>query len=231
MSQSNTSLVKVWDLPTRLFHWLFAFAVIAAVVTVKLGGRWMDWHVAFGILALMLLLFRIIWGFTGSRYARFSSFVKGPRTVWAYVRHGVLADRAGHNPLGGWSVVALLLAVGVQATTGLFATDDILTAGPLNDFVSSETASLLTSIHKWNENVIFGLVGLHLVAITVYAIRGKQLVPPMITGQVKETELAPNTKPARDDIGLKAWAIVLASGLTYFGWWLHELGTASPMGF
>jgi len=231
MSQPDASLIKVWDLPTRLFHWLFAFAVIAAVVTVKVGGRWMDWHLPFGILALMLLLFRLIWGFTGSRYARFSSFVKGPRTVWAYVRHGVLADRAGHNPLGGWSVLALLLVVGVQATTGLFATDDILTTGPLNRFVSSDTASLLTSIHKWNENVIFGLIGLHLVAISVYTVRGKKLIPPMLTGNVRITGLAPGTPSARDDIGLKAWALLLALGLGYLGWWLHGLGMSAPMSF
>ena len=231
MSESTASPVKVWDLPTRLFHWSFALVVMAAVITVKVGGTWMDWHPPLGIMALMLLLFRLIWGFTGSRYARFSSFVRGPRAVWAYVRHGVSVNQAGHSPLGGWSVLALLLVVGLQATTGLFATDDILTAGPLNGFVSSETASIMTSIHKWNENVLFGLVGLHLAAIAFYAVRGKQLVPPMLTGNVKAVELAPNNPSARDDIGLKAWALVLILGLSYLGWWLYGLGMSTPMSF
>lgn len=231
MSKPSPATIKIWDLPTRLFHWLFAIAVIGAVTTVKVGGTWMDWHLSFGIAALVLLVFRIIWGFTGSRYARFSSFVKGPKTVWTYLHQKETTGHAGHNPLGGWSVLALLLVVSVQASTGLFATDDILTSGPLNSYVSSDTASLLTSIHKWNENVLFGLVGLHLVAIAVYAFRGKHLVPPMVTGNIRAGAVASNTPCARDDIGLKAWAFILIIALGYGGWWLKGLGDAMAMSF
>lgn len=231
MSEPSPSTIRVWDLPTRLFHWLFAVSVIGAVTTVKVGGVWMDWHLPFGIMALVLLVFRIIWGFTGSRYARFSSFVRRPRTVWAYLRQEETIGHAGHNPLGGWSVLALLLVVGVQATTGLFATDDILTSGPLNSFVSSDAGRLLTKIHKWNENVLFGLVGLHLVAIAIYAIRGKHLVPPMVTGNVKTNAVVSSTTAARDDIGLKAWALILIVALSYGGWWLKGLGDSMGMSF
>lgn len=231
MSEPLPSNIRVWDLPTRLFHWLFAVSVIGAVTTVKVGGLWMDWHLPFGIMALVLLVFRIIWGFTGSRYARFSSFVRGPKTVWTYLRQKETIGHAGHNPLGGWSVLALLLVAGVQATTGLLATDDILTAGPLNSFVSSDTATLLTKIHKWNENVLFGLVGLHLVAIAIYAIRGKHLVPPMVTGNVKANAVASSTTAARDDVGLKAWALILIVALSYGGWWLKGLGDSMSMSF
>ncbi len=231
MKSSNRATTRVWDLPTRLFHWLFATAVIGAIVTVKVGGTWMDWHLPFGVTALVLLTFRVIWGFTGSRYARFSSFVKGPRTVWHYLRHPEERSPPGHSPLGGLSVVALLLVVAVQAGTGLFATDDILTSGPLNQFVSSDTAALLTSIHKWNENVLFGLVGLHLVAIAIYALRGKQLVPPMITGNVPSETLPIDTVAARDTVGLKIWALALIMVLGWLGWWLVNLAKSAPMGF
>ena len=231
MKSSNRASTHVWDLPTRLFHWLFAAAVIGAIVTVKVGGSWMDWHLPFGVTALVLLTFRVVWGFTGSRYARFSSFVKGPGTVWHYLRHP--QDRAppGHSPLGGLSVVALLLVVAVQAGTGLFATDDILTSGPLNQFVSSDTAALLTSIHKWNENVLFGLIGLHLLAIAIYALRGKQLVPPMITGNVLSENLPSDTVAARDTVGLKIWALALIVVLGWLGWKLVSLAKSAPMGF
>jgi len=231
MKSSNRATTRVWDLPTRLFHWLFAAAVIGAIVTVKVGGTWMDWHPIFGVTALVLLTFRVIWGFTGSRYARFSSFVKGPKTVWHYVRHQEERSSPGHSPLGGLSVVALLLVVAVQAGTGLFATDDILTSGPLNQFVSSDTAALLTSIHKWNENVLFGLIGLHLVAIAIYALRGKQLVPPMITGNVLSEYLPSDAVAARDTVDLKIWALVLILVLGGLGWWLVSLANSAPMGF
>lgn len=231
MKSTNRAFTRVWDLPTRLFHWLFATAVIGAIVTVKVGGTWMDWHLPFGVTALVLLSFRVIWGFTGSRYARFSSFVKGPVAVWQYLRHPEERSPPGHSPLGGLSVVALLLVVAVQATTGLFATDDILTSGPLNPFVSSDTAALLTSIHKWNENILFGLVGLHLVAIAVYALRGKQLVPPMMTGNVPSETLPIDTVAARDTVGLKIWALALITVLGSLGWWLVNLAKAAPMGF
>lgn len=231
MKPPNQASIPVWDLPTRLFHWLFAAAVIGAIVTVKVGGRWMDWHLPFGVTALVLLSFRIVWGFTGSRYARFSSFVKGPVAVWQYLRQPQERSPAGHSPLGGWSVIALLLVVAVQAGTGLFATDDILTSGPLNPFVSGDAAALLTSIHKWNENILLGLIGLHLLAIAVYALRGKQLVPPMMTGNVPSENLPSNTIPARDTVGLKIWALALITVLGSLGWWLVKLAQSAPMGF
>ncbi len=230
MKSSNRATTRVWDLPTRLFHWLFAAAVIGAIVTVKVGGTWMDWHPIFGVTALVLLTFRVIWGFTGSRYARFSSFVKGPRTVWHYLRHPEERSPPGHSPLGGLSVVALLLVVAVQAGTGLFATDDILTSGPLNQFVSSDTAALLTSIHKWNENVLFGLVGLHLVAIAIYALRGKQLVPPHDYRQCAVRELAKRCSGSTRHGGYKNLGPSADFGVGLAGLVAGELGQLSTNG-
>lgn len=223
--------IRIWDLPTRLFHWLFAASVIGAIVTVKVGGSWMDWHLPLGITALVLLVFRLIWGFTGSRYARFANFVRCPRQTLAYLREKHQSESPGHSPLGAWSVLALLLVVGIQAFTGLFTTDEILTQGPLNQFVSGDVASVMSSIHRFNEKPLFILIGLHLVAILVYAVRGKRLVPPMITGDKDAASLPVNTPAARDDVGLRAWAVVLIVILGSIGWWLIELGNSAGMSF
>jgi cytochrome b len=231
MTDLQSSSIRVWDLPTRIFHWLFAASVIGAVTTVNIGGLWMDWHVTFGVAALMLLIFRVIWGFAGPRYARFKNFVVGPKQVWLYLRGSKAIETAGHNPLGAWSVMALLLVVGVQAVTGLFASDDILTNGPLNSYVSSQTASLMTTIHKWNKIALLALVGLHLVAILIYTIRGKGLVKPMITGDKPSDRGSATAVSARDDWAIRLWALLLFAALSALGWWLIELGRATAFSF
>ena len=128
---------RIWDLPTRLFHWVFAALIVFSFVTGKMGQ--MEWHVLSGKTILALLLFRIAWGFAGGGYARFVEFVKGPGETIGYalgVLRGTARRYLGHNPLGGWSIVAMLVLVALQASTGLFATDDIYTDGPLAHLVS-----------------------------------------------------------------------------------------------
>lgn len=219
---SPRSTIRVWDLPTRLFHWLLTVCIIGAFVTANSGNvMWMQWHIWFGVIALMLIVFRIIWGFTGSRYARFSSFVASPASVCNYLRSGYAAI-PGHNPLGGWSVIVMLLAVGVQAFTGLFVSDDILFQGPFNGGVSGDVAGLMRSIHQTNKYVVMGLVILHLLAIVFYTIRGKRLVSAMVTGDAPAKLYATDSPAARDDIGLRAWALVLAIGLGLVAWWLID---------
>jgi cytochrome b len=121
------STLRIWDLPTRLFHWALVVCVLGAFVTVKLGGLYMEWHVRFGLATAGLILFRVLWGLFGSRYARFSQFLRGPRALAAYL--GGRLRTAGHNPLGALSVIAMLLAFGFQAVSGLFASDDIMIQG------------------------------------------------------------------------------------------------------
>lgn len=171
----------VWDIPTRLFHWSLAACVIGAFLTAKIGGNLMVWHGRLGLVILGLLAFRIVWGFVGSTYARFASFVRGPGAILAYLR-GAWQDQ-GHNPLGALSVLALLGILGLQAATGLFANDDIAFEGYLAPLVGSELSSQLASIHRLMENALILLVGLHIGAIVFYArVKKHNLVKPMLTG-------------------------------------------------
>jgi len=177
--------IRVWDLPTRLFHWILALCIVLGIIFVKIGGNAMQWHAYCGYLALTLVLFRIIWGFAGSWHVRFANFVPSPKRLVAYLK-GETAGGLGHNPLGALSVIALLLAVLLQASTGLFADDDIFFLGPLTKYVSNATVAFLTSIHRFNQYIIMALVVLHIGAILFYQIYKKEsLVGPMITGDKK----------------------------------------------
>ena len=143
--------VRVWDLPVRAFHWLLVLLIVSQIVTVSIGGNAMEYHVLGGYAILALVLFRILWGLVGTPTARFASFVRGPRAVLHYAKSLASAQSvqtAGHNPLGGWSVVAMLISILVQAVSGLFADDEIMTTGPLWKYVSDDTASLFNVIHE-----------------------------------------------------------------------------------
>ncbi len=178
--------VTVWDLPTRLFHWLLVAFVGTSFVTAEIGGNAMQIHEWSGFVILSLLIFRVGWGFFGSRPSRFSNFVRGPKTVLSHAKGLLLKDSPphfGHNPLGGWSIVAMLLALFVQAGTGLFANDDIMIEGPLYRWVSKATSDFITDIHEFNQGVIVVLVAIHLLAILLYLfVKRENLVTPMITG-------------------------------------------------
>ncbi|MFZ4537799.1 cytochrome b/b6 domain-containing protein [Propionivibrio sp.] len=173
--------IKLWDLPTRLFHWLLVIFIAAAIISGNIGGGAIDWHGRIGLVILGLLAFRIVWGVIGSSHARFASFFPTPASVLAYLRgqwHGV-----GHNPLGAFSVFGLLALIGLQLGTGLFGNDDIAFRGPLFDLISKELSDKLTGIHKFSVNALIALIVLHLGAITFYAhVKKDNLVKPMITG-------------------------------------------------
>lgn len=206
---------RVWDLPTRLFHWLLAVLVVGAFVSVKTGN--MVVHERIGYTVLALLLFRLVWGVVGGRHARFASFVRGPSAVIAALRGGK-PHAAGHSPLGALSVLAMLAAIGFQASSGLFANDDIAFEGPLARHASGATVSLLTTLHRWNETVILALVALHLVAIAYYRFgRGQRLVAPMVTGDAQ----FPTPQPeSRDDVVMRLRALVIAAACAAAVAWL-----------
>lgn len=179
--------IQVWDIPTRIFHWLLVGLVISSFVTGKIGGTAMKYHELSGFAVLSLVVFRLAWGFIGGQQSRFSAFIKGPATVFHYASSLPRKDSTpcvGHNPLGGWSIIAMLISLFLQAGTGLFANDDILTEGPLYDLISKQTSDWLTGMHHLNQTVLMGLVALHIGAIMFYLfVKRENLLIPMITGK------------------------------------------------
>ena len=177
----------IWDLPTRLFHWVLVGLIALQYATAKFGFLDMDWHFRFGYATLALIVFRLCWGLFGSQSSRFAQFARGPVAVVRYVRSQFSTNpqaSIGHNPLGGWSVIVLILCVLLQAISGLFASDGVDTDGPLSDKVASSTVKLFTRIHVWNENILLVLIALHVVAIALYyVLRKDDLLTPMITGK------------------------------------------------
>jgi cytochrome b len=180
--------VLVWDVPTRLFHWVLVLLIATSWTTGELGGDyWLQYHFWSGYTILTLVLFRIAWGVVGSTHARFAAFVRGVPSALHHLREllkpGPTSD-VGHNAIGGWMIVVMLVVLLVQTGTGLFADDDIVTTGPLGDLVSSSTRARLTTIHKYNVDVILVLAGIHVAAVLGYWILKRQnLIGAMITGR------------------------------------------------
>lgn len=176
--------VVVWDVPTRLFHWIAALLVGAAYVSWRLN--WMDWHARAGYGVLGLVLFRILWGLFGSETARFSIFVVSPRAAARHLAHLFRREddlQVGHNPAGGWMVLLLLLLLLAESLTGLYVANDVADEGPLTEHVPAAVANAITALHAILWDVLLGAVVLHLVTIAVYAAaKGQDLVLPMITG-------------------------------------------------
>jgi cytochrome b len=177
--------MRIWDLPTRLFHW----TLVVLLFTSWLSERedWMRLHMWCGLTVLTLLLFRLIWGFVGSDTARFSHFVRSP---FAAVRHLLGFFRrepdveVGHNAAGGWMILIMLAILLVQVGTGLCANDDVLTEGPLARFVGKERSDWLSHIHHLNFTLIEIVVAVHVLVIISYRLVKRQnLVLPMITGK------------------------------------------------
>lgn len=192
------NIIRIWDLPTRLFHWSLAALAVAAYVTANIGGNATLYHFMCGYAILALLLFRWVWGFAGPRYARFSSFFPGRGAMPGSAQEATLVNRyPGHNLLGGLSVLAMLLFFTIQAVLGLFSNDDIFNDGPLVRFISKDTSDMLTGWHLTNQYVLIALVALHVAAIAYYRL-GKRvdLIGPMLGGNKR----TPHTFPhARDD--------------------------------
>ena len=185
MNAARKSLI--WDLPTRLFHWVLVVLIALQYATAEFHFLDMDWHFRFGYATLALILFRVLWGVFGSQTSCFRHFVRGPAAVITHVRALLSTNphvSVGHNPLGGWSVLVLLLCVAVQVLSGLFASDGIDTDGPFADRVSNAAAQAFTRVHDWNQNVLLVLIALHVVAIVLYRVlRNEDLVAAMITGR------------------------------------------------
>ena len=223
---SEVEAVRVWDLPTRLFHWALAVCVVASIVTAHVGGNAMVWHFRIGYAVFTLLVFRLVWGFTGGRWSRFASFVRAPKTTLRYLRGQTRPEEhldVGHNPLGAWSVIGLVGILAVQVGTGLIADDEIASAGPLNKFVSGKTSSVASSWHadigQW---LIVAMVALHVAAILFYLLKKKDnLVQPMISG---DKPLPAGVPASVDTARSRGLAALLVAACAVVVAWVVSLG-------
>jgi cytochrome b len=200
--------VRIWDLPTRMFHWALAGCVIGLVITGNVGGNAMVWHFRLGYAVFTLLLFRLVWGFVGGHWSRWRHLPIGPRQVRAWLGGASEAGwQAGHNPIGSWSVLAMLGMLSLQVATGLVSDDEIANTGPLYALVSEATVSLATGWHRhWGKLILIALVLLHVLAIAWYRQRKNiALVPAMWHGD-KEVQ-AP--VPASHDQWPTRWLALL----------------------
>ena len=183
---SKTIPVKIWDVPTRLFHWTLAVGMGFMWFSAEMGGFWMDWHMQVGIFMLALVLFRIVWGLIGSETSRFTSFLSSPKAALQHLhelKQPKEAYHAGHNPLGAWMVVFLLAGLLVQGGTGLFASDDIMVEAPLYGLVSESLSSKLTGIHHLVFNLLLLAAAVHIFAVIFYKLRKRtNLIKAMVAG-------------------------------------------------
>lgn len=220
-TEAAPARVRVWDLPVRLFHW--SIVVLIAVSWVAADQGFMRVHLWSGSALLALLLFRLAWGVFGSTTARFGDFVRSPRAVFGYLRALGGAQKvlhAGHNPAGGWMVVALLAILCAQVATGLFANDGLKFMGPLALHVTADTSDRLTTLHGWLFNILLLLVYLHIVAVFFYLfVKRENLVTPMLTGR-KFDHQVPHGLTLRFTRGWLAWTLFLVSAGTAF--WLTK---------
>lgn len=214
---SSRKSIRVWDLPTRIFHWSLVILTGFCLVSGHIGGNAMISHLRCGKVILFLLGFRLIWGVLGSAPSRFSTFIKGPEKVWAYIK--TLPEKRsrsnlGHNPLGGWSVAAMLITLLIQTLTGLFSNDDIFLEGPLTPWISKSMSDWLTLAHKANQKILIVLAVTHIAAICFYWIyKRENLVWPMITGRkVLNTS---TQQPAMKSTGMAIFIAGLTGVATY----------------
>lgn len=179
--------ILVWDLPTRLFHWLAVVLIAAAYATWRLNL--MLWHARVGYMLLAIVLFRLLWGFFGSETARFVNFLAKPAAALRHLNEllrGKPERRVGHNPAGGWMVLLLIFLMLTQALTGLYVDNDIADEGPLTEFVPADVANAIAALHDnilWD--ALLAAIALHVLAIAFYAAKGANLVIPMIAGRAQ----------------------------------------------
>ncbi|MBU3550764.1 cytochrome b/b6 domain-containing protein [Polynucleobacter sp. MWH-Berg-3C6] len=193
-------IIRVWDLPVRVFHWLLVLCIIGSIISVNLGGNAIEWHAYFGYSVLTLLIFRITWGFVGSTHARFTSFFPNRDKILNYLQ-GNAPKVLGHNPVGALSVFALLFVLSVQVITGLFVDDEIAFQGPLAKYVPNWVVSFLSEIHEGNQVVIYTLIAIHIAAIIYYKkMKGEDLIKPMISGD-KEIDPSEEANYLPSDLG------------------------------
>jgi cytochrome b len=212
---ASTRPLRVWDLPTRIFHWLLAFCVISSIISGEVGGNAIIWHFRLGYCVIALLIFRVVWGFVGGHWSRFKQFLYSPLTILRYLRGQSKPDHeVGHNPLGSLSVWGLFFILGAQVATGLMSDDEIASQGPLVQFISGATSSLATSYHKhWGKVIIILLIALHITAILFYLFKKKEnLIRPMLRGD-KDVQVDIDLLPSQDKAAQRMTALIIFAAI------------------
>jgi len=218
----------VWDLPTRVLHWLFVLTLGAQYATGEAGGDWLVWHFRTGYLMMGLLTFRIIWGFVGPRHARFSSFIKGPGSTLAYLRQIHKAGQealhsVGHNPLGGLMVLGMIALLSAQVVTGLFSSDGLSYYGPYSSTVSSDRSDQMTDWHGIVFNIIIAAAALHILAVMYYTfIRKRPLVLAMFHGRKPRSHVPPDAGIEHSALGRAVLVAIIAAAVVFL---VHQGGT------
>lgn len=212
-----------WDLPTRLAKWLLAILVGLAFVSKYYGDVGLVWHQWNGLCVLVVIVFRVLWGLFGGSTARFSSFLRGPRAALLYavsLLRGRPQHFLGHNPLGGWVVMALLILVAAQAMTGLYTTDDIIVYAPMADTVSDATMASASAWHQRIYPILLWLIGLHVVANIAYSLFGRDnLVLAMLIGRKPALDYIDRAPATPGSIGVAVLCLVVAVGIVFGGIW------------
>jgi cytochrome b len=223
MNNKHTA-TRVWDLPTRVFHWVLAFCVVCLLITGFRGGDAMPWHYRFGYCVLTLLLFRLMWGIVGGKWSRFTSFIYTPTHILRYLKgQGDPLHSVGHSPLGAFSVFGMLTLLLAQVSTGLISDDEISAAGPLTKFVSNATVSLASGYHATiGKTLVIFLIIMHIAAILFYFYKKREnLIKPMLHGD----KLLPAETPAsRDTAATRTLAVVIVALCAAAVYWLVSLG-------
>lgn len=207
-------IVRIWDAPTRLFHWLLVICFTGLLITANLGGSAMVWHFRLGYTVFSLLLFRFFWGFLGGYWSRFATFLYSPSAMLHYVKgHSEPQQSVGHNPLGALSVFALLAFLSFQVASGLMSDDEISAAGPLTRFVSGDWVTFATFYHKEiGKLVLLFLVAAHLTAIGYYFFSKKDnLVSPMLKGDKTLSFNVPKSSDTSSDRAKAAFIFIVCA--------------------
>lgn len=220
--QKSLHKIRVWDLPTRFFHWGLVACIFGSAISGLVGGSALAWHFRFGYGVIALLAFRIVWGLVGGRWSRFGAFIYAPQSILDYIRgSGKPEHSVGHSPLGALSVFALLMFLAAQVSTGLMSDDEVAFSGPLTHLVSNATVELATFYHaavgKW---VILGLVLLHIGAVIFYQRRQHKLINAMLHGDKTLALAAPSS---RDDVLSRTAALLIFTLCSAGAYWLSTL--------
>jgi cytochrome b len=190
-SSITKSTVRVWDLPTRIFHWSLVFCIAFAWVSYEYAAELKDnallWHRWNGYAILVLIVFRLIWGVVGSSTSRFSAFIRWPWFAFIYaidMLKGKKRNFLGHNPLGTWMIIALVLVVITQGILGLFILDhNGFVAGPLQGLISDSWGKYFGKLHRLGFKLILALASIHIIANSLYGLLKKDpLIRAMVTG-------------------------------------------------